>query len=133
MLNQFLKILFLLAFLAGGWAIAGIPELDGLVEQSLNINEIPAKLPETLSITTSSSKAREYFRHGRHKQWNFDFDSAIRLYREALKLDPEFVRAHLQLGILNVTKANWHRVRSTIRMAGSSATSSKRTAFMRSI
>ncbi len=92
--------------------MAGIPELDGLVEETLNIGEIPAQQPETLPITTNSSKAREYFRHARHKQWNFDIDGAILLYREALKLDPEFVRAHLQLGILKVPKANWHRVRA---------------------
>ncbi|MCH9025977.1 MAG: hypothetical protein IIA05_02535 [Proteobacteria bacterium] len=111
-MNRILPTLFLLPVLAGSWAVAGIPELDGLVEQTLDIGTIPAQQPATLPITTSSSKAREYFRHARHKQWNFDIDSAIRLYRKALKLDPEFVRAHLQLGILDVPKANWHRVRA---------------------
>lgn len=111
-MKRILATLFLLPVLAGGWALAGIPELDGLDEQPLDIGEIPAKQPETLPITTSSFKAREYFRHARHRQWNFDIDGAIRLYRKALKLDPEFVRAHLQLSILDVPKANWHRVRA---------------------
>ena len=111
-MNRILTTLFLLPVLAGSWAVAGIPELDGLVEQTLDIGEIPAMQAGTLPITTSSSKAREYFRKARHKQWNFDIDSAIRLYRKALILDPEFVRAHLQLGLLNVPKSNWHRVRA---------------------
>ncbi len=61
-MNRILTTLFLLPVLAGGWAVAGIPELDGLVEETLNIGEIPAQQPETLPITTNSSKAREYFR-----------------------------------------------------------------------
>ncbi len=92
--------------------MAGIPELDGLTEQHLDVNEVPQQQPDTLPITTDSAKAREYFWQARHRQWNFDIDGAIRYYQKALKHDPEFVRAHLQLGLLKAPKSNWHLIRA---------------------
>jgi tetratricopeptide (TPR) repeat protein len=116
MMKRLLTIILLLPALAGGLAVAGIPELDGLVEQRLDINVVPEKLPETLPITTSSSLARAHFRQARQKQWNFDIDGAIRFYRKSLQHDPEFVRAHLQLSLLNVPNANWHRIRANANL-----------------
>ena len=116
MMKRLLTIILLFPALTGGLAVAGIPELDGLVEQRLDINVVPEQLPETLPITTSSSQARKYFRQARQKQWNFDIDGATKLYRESLQHDQEFVRAHLQLSLLNVPNANWHRIRANANL-----------------
>lgn len=99
----------LLLALPGGSLLAGIPGLDDLIDTDIDVSVVPKRLSEIMPITTKSHQALEYYRHARQAQWNFDFEAAVTYYKKALKKDPTFVRAHLQMHILQPGRANWHR------------------------